>query len=1498
VLSGTSSVPHLLPTNYILDLGHLLMKSARLGLSLFGFGVFLMGIIIPFPGLPQQITPAPDGTGTVVTQDGNRFDISGGSRSRDSTNLFHSFQQFGLSEGQIANFLSDDSIENILGRVVGGSPSMIDGLIQVTGGNSNLFLMNPAGIIFGRNASLNVPADFTATTATGIGLLGGTGGVWFNAVGNHNYPDLIGTPSQFTFDQVQPGSIINAGNLAVSQGQNLTLLGGSVINTGQLTASSGKITLAAVPGENLVKINQQGHLLSLEIAPPRNTYGQVLPITAVSLPQLLTGTPNSELTGLSVSPTGEVQLTNSGMTIPSESGVVIASGMVDVANVGEQDVALIPQNGGNVNILGNKVGVLGANINASGTDGGGTVLIGGGFQGQGSVPNASMTFVSNDSTINASALLNGDGGRVIVWSDRATQFYGNINARGGTVFGNGGFVEVSSQGNLTFKGTVDTSAVNGNIGTLLLDPSDILIRNGTGDGDDVDDSNASFAGNPLGGIGQVQAGDATPTILFESELAGLATQSNVLLEATNSITIEDLNDNVFGLNPFFFPGSLLLGSITFSAGGSFAMNPGDTLFTQGGIRISAANITAGTLIAGGGITLNATGNITTADLGSFGAIALTAGGSISTNRLLTGGTINLGGIPINLGVDNAAAITLTSNGNITTGGINASGNNGNGGDVTLTSTAGQILIDPARGESTLIIDGDSLNARGAIFSVAQQSGQGGKIALRANSNITTGAIASGSLRGNGGEINLISTAGAIDTTEGEIQYRGQTIPNTGLLLSGSGGSGTGGKITVTANGTIITGPVVSASIEGDGGEINLSSTAGSINTLQGLTSVQGLDALLAIANISAADLSPQTSSTLFPLATSVAGSIVSGSGGAGDAGTITVSVRDNLSTGGVISTSYDGNAGNITLTSTNGDIEAFLINSQSLGVGKGGNVEVNASRYFRATGTPASALGQLPPNAIDSSDIPAKLDRQASISTAGDASGGSITIRHGGGNQNIPFTVGNATTNGTTGSITTRPNNTISPTRSFFGSYTQDNIRIITSQTVIPSQPVIPSQQQQLPNPDIPPTPQPIQPPEPSTKVPIVTLDEARKILRRIEQRTGIKPALIYVRFTPSVVFNDATFTRLENTLTQDFQSYLGLEKVATNPTITFPEQSSDPLELLLITGRGKPILKRIPNTTRSQVLKIAQEFRSTLTSSRSRDYLSSAKQLYRWLVAPLEEELRAQDIKNLVFIMDAGLRSLPLAALHDGTDFIVANYSVGLMPTLSLTDTRYATMKNARVLGMGATQFSEQNPLPAVSTELSVITQQLWSGRAFLNEAFTLDNFLQARARQPFGIVHLATHAEFQPGMPSNSYIQLWDRKLTLDRLHQLGLNNPPVELLVLSACRTALGDKEAEFGFAGLAVQAGVKSGLGSLWYVNDEGTLAFMSEFYEQLKQAPIKAEALRQAQFAAIEGKVRLQAGKLITTRGSFPLPPELAQLGDRELSHPYYWSGFTMIGNPW
>jgi len=193
------------------------------------------------PAVAQNITTAPDGTGTIVNINGQTYNITGGSLSGDGANLFHSFSQFGLNANQIANFLSNPSIQNILGRVTGGNASIINGLIQVSGGNSNLYLINPAGIVFGNNASLNVPASFTATTATGVGF----GNNWFNASGTNDYATLIGTPSSFIFNVTQPGSIVNAGNLAVGTGQELNLLGGTVVNTGTLTAPSGNINIAA-----------------------------------------------------------------------------------------------------------------------------------------------------------------------------------------------------------------------------------------------------------------------------------------------------------------------------------------------------------------------------------------------------------------------------------------------------------------------------------------------------------------------------------------------------------------------------------------------------------------------------------------------------------------------------------------------------------------------------------------------------------------------------------------------------------------------------------------------------------------------------------------------------------------------------------------------------------------------------------------------------------------------------------------------------------------------------------------------------------------------------------------------------------------------------------------------------------------------------------------------------------------------------------------------------
>jgi filamentous hemagglutinin family protein len=335
-----------------------------------------------------QITPAANDANTIINQSGNTINITGGTQA--GANLFHSFDKFGLDRGQIANFLSNPSIQNILGRVSGGDASVINGLIQVTGGNSNLYLINPAGIVFGSGASLNVPASFTATTANGIGL----GDKWLNALGTNDYASLVGSPNSFAF--TQSGVIFNAGDLAVEAGQNLTLLGGTVISTGRLSAPSGNITIRAVPGEKLVRITSTGSLLSLELPVETKAAINQQPFTPLSLPQLLTGGNISDATGVTVD-RGVVKLTGSGITIPNTPGTAFVSNVVDVSG----------KTGGNVNIQGNNVSLINANINASGQVSGGKVVIGGNNGGQETVLNTSQIFVTQDSTINGHALENG-----------------------------------------------------------------------------------------------------------------------------------------------------------------------------------------------------------------------------------------------------------------------------------------------------------------------------------------------------------------------------------------------------------------------------------------------------------------------------------------------------------------------------------------------------------------------------------------------------------------------------------------------------------------------------------------------------------------------------------------------------------------------------------------------------------------------------------------------------------------------------------------------------------------------------------------------------------------------------------------------------------------------------------------------------------------------------------------------------------------------------------
>jgi CHAT domain-containing protein len=360
-----------------------------------------------------------------------------------------------------------------------------------------------------------------------------------------------------------------------------------------------------------------------------------------------------------------------------------------------------------------------------------------------------------------------------------------------------------------------------------------------------------------------------------------------------------------------------------------------------------------------------------------------------------------------------------------------------------------------------------------------------------------------------------------------------------------------------------------------------------------------------------------------------------------------------------------------------------------------------------------------------------------------------------------------------------------------------------------------------------------------------------------------------------------------------------------THSALLYAVPRPDKLYLILVPAQGEPVAQVVDAANTEAIAEVTQAFRLNLVNPQTtpEEYLPPAQTLYSWLIQPMLPALRSAQTDTIIFCLGGGLRSLPLAALHDGQRFLVEQYNLAIIPAFNLLDHRPTILPGLSVLATGAaeftnSEFADNSPLPAVPLELATITQRSsWPGRILLNQAFTLPQFQQARSQQPYGIIHLATHADISAKSVRDSYIQFWDRRLQLDQLRELQLDRPVVQLLVLSACRTALGTPNAALGFAGLAVQSGAKAVLASLWAVDDVGTLVLMSEFYPQLKVARVKSAALRQTQVAMLQGQLKLGNSPVSgASRGGWP--PTLAALENADLSHPYYWAAFTMVGNPW
>ena len=265
---------------------------------------------------------------------------------------------------------------------------------------------------------------------------------------------------------------------------------------------------------------------------------------------------------------------------------------------------------------------------------------------------------------------------------------------------------------------------------------------------------------------------------------------------------------------------------------------------------------------------------------------------------------------------------------------------------------------------------------------------------------------------------------------------------------------------------------------------------------------------------------------------------------------------------------------------------------------------------------------------------------------------------------------------------------------------------------------------------------------------------------------------------------------------------------------------------------------------------------------------------IYDWLLRPAEEALAQSQVKTLVFVLDGSLRNIPMAALYDGQQYLVQKYAVALTPGLQLLAPKSLEKTRLRALTGGLTEARQDfPPLKNVAVEVQEIQSEI-PGKVLLNQDFTSTSFQREISSVPFPVVHLATHGQFSSNA-ENTYILTWDGRINVNQLNEVlrrrdQSQSSAIELLVLSACKTAKGDKRAALGLAGVAVRAGARSTLASLWSVDDESTAVLMSQFYRELAHTTVnKAEALRQAQ---------------------------LFLLQDSRYRYPRYWAPFVLVGN--
>ena len=301
-------------------------------------------------------------------------------------------------------------------------------------------------------------------------------------------------------------------------------------------------------------------------------------------------------------------------------------------------------------------------------------------------------------------------------------------------------------------------------------------------------------------------------------------------------------------------------------------------------------------------------------------------------------------------------------------------------------------------------------------------------------------------------------------------------------------------------------------------------------------------------------------------------------------------------------------------------------------------------------------------------------------------------------------------------------------------------------------------------------------------------------------------------------------------------------------------------------------------------------------------DPQSPSRQLHALLFESLTPILQRENVSTLLIAADRGLQAVPFAALSDGQRYFGDRYAFSITPSLALTDLSTSGDPGQRRLALGASEFKGLAALPLVPQELDRIGPDA-NKDLFLNKEFTPDRFLEKAGEPAYNQLHVATHAEFKPGGPKASQLHSGIGPISMDQLAKLRKERQgvPLDLVVFSACRTALGDANAELGFSGLALQAGARSAAGTLWYVDDVVTSAYFVQMYQYLDQGIPKAEAMQLTRQAFVRNLVRLEGDQVLGVNNQ-PLLLNLTPSQQRRLSagvdNPFFWAGIELMGSPW